>query len=944
MPRPFPLVGRDDALTVLDGALTAAEASEGGCVVIDGPAGIGKTRLLTAATTAAGTRGIAVAAGRATELDRVAPLTTLLAALRGSEPAVLDESRMAGLTRHQDAKFWVLDQLCERLERYCRNRSLVIAVDDVQWVDELTALALRVMVPALRSVPLLWLLSRRSQTARTPAAATVDWLIGEGAQVINLQPLGPSPTAELCANVLGHHPGPGLLRLAEGAGGNPFLIEELLTTLRRAGRIRTTGGSAEVTDGPLPTDFVATVERRLGELPGEVRRLLEAGAVLGRPFTLHEAAGLLARPTVELLDATRAAVDADALVDSGTSLWFRHNLIREAVYDGLPGSARQALHREAVTVLKTEGRPAAEIAEHFVHGAQQVGPQSLRLLRTAVDEVAHSAPGAAADLILRTLDLLRGDDPGRLQLIADAIRLLASAGRLGEAQKLGDIYLSCGLSAPDEAAILLGLAEALKHAGHDREVVALTQRALCREGVPTHDHAHLLGVQAHGMLQLGELDEAQSAAARAVELGRLAGIHPAVVVGDVASSAAAYARGDLNLALRHADEAVTLADRVRGEASHRHPRLWLGRALVALDRTDRAQHVYEADRQIAEQLGTVWSQPLSQLFQADLLLSTGQLGDAEAAAEAGLLAAEQLGATACAPALLATLAHLAVRREDGEAARRHLDRARLYLDSGVCATDEEVGWETALYHDADGRPADAYEAIRGIYPALDERPYLLVQEPLAAAYLIRFALAVGAREQAQMVVDAARAAAGRNPGVASLAGAALHAHGLLHNDLDALRASVTAYRISPRPLCRASACEDLAAAERLRGDAAAAPGLLDQALSLYAESGAQRDAQRVQSRLRRTRSRRPAGQVAARRPKSGWASLTESELRVARLVAQGRTNREVAAQLFLSRHTVDSHIRHAFAKLRVSSRVELARLVLENDREAVSPAVSPAVR
>ncbi|GAA3954771.1 helix-turn-helix transcriptional regulator [Actinoplanes auranticolor] len=936
MPSPFPLVGRDDTQAALDGALEALAGGTGGCLVIEGPAGIGKTRVLTAAVGAAGERGITVAAGRTTELDRVAPLTTFLAALRTSVPPVLDETRMADITRHPDAKFWLVDQLSERVEQFCRDRPLVIAIDDIQWVDELTSLALRVMVPALQSSSVLWLLARRSHISRTPAAAMVDWLIDEGARSLPLEPLDPPAAARFCVNVLGARPGPGVLALADGADGNPFLLEELLTTLQATGRIHRSGGLAEVSEGPLPASFVTTVDRRLSELPAHVRRLLEVGAVLGRPFTLHEVAGLLAQPTAELLGATRDAVDAGTLIDSGSSLWFRHNLIREAVYDGLPGSARQALHREAVTVLRNEGRPAAEIAEHFVHGAQQVDPQSMELLRDAIDEVAHSAPGAAADLIMQTLDLLRGDDPGRLQLIADAIRLLASAGRLAEAQKLGDIYLSCGLSAPDEAAILLGLAEALKHAGQDREAVAYIERALCREGVPTPDQARLLGVQAHGLLQVGELDAAQRAAAGAVEQGGLSGTHSAVVLGGAAQSAVAYARGELDLALRHADDAVTLADRVRGEAPHRHPRLWLGRALVALDRTDRAGYVYEADRRIADQLGTVWSRPLSQLFQADLLLSTGQLGDAEAAAEAGLLAAEQLGATACAPALLATLAHLAVRRKDQTAARRHLDRARHYLDTGVCATDEEVQWETALYHDADGRPEAAFEALSSLYPILGDRPYLLVHEPLAAASLTRFALAVGARHEAASVVAAARRVADRNQGVVSLNGAALHAEGLLHDDLDALRAAVTAYRTSPRPLCRASALEDQAVAERSRGDDAAAPALFEQALSLYADAGAHRDVQRLQGRLRRARSGRPTGRGTARRPKSGWGSLTESELRVVRLVAQGRTNREVAAELFLSRHTVDSHIRHAFAKLRVSSRVELTRLALENDRGTAS--------
>ncbi|MEV4627342.1 AAA family ATPase [Micromonospora sp. NPDC049523] len=936
MPRQFPLVGRDETMAVLDSAVAAVAQGSGGCVVIEGSAGIGKSRVLAAATARADALGVGVAAGRATELDRVAPLTTFLAALRGSTPQVLDEAQLADLMRHQDAKFWLVDRLCEFVESYCRDRSLVITLDDAQWLDELTSLALRVMVPALSSAPLLWLLTRRYPAGRSPADDTVEWLVGEGAQRLALGPLDPEATAQLCANVLGGRPGPGLLALADGGGGNPFLLEELLTTLQSADRIRHVGGLAEISGDGLPSSFVTAVDRRLGELPVELRRLLEAGSVLGRPFTLHEVAGLLAQPTAELLDATRTAVESETLVDDGDTLWFRHSLIREAIYDGLPGAARKALHRDAATVLRAEGRPSPEVAAHFVSGAQQVGPQAMEILREALDEVAHSTPGAAADLILRTLDLLTEQDPARLRLIADAIRLLASAGRLAEAQRLGDVYLGCELPTPDEAAIRLGLAEALKHAGQNREVVGYTSRALAQQGVPTRDYANLLAVQAHALLQLDDLTGARDSATRAVELGELSGNHPAMVSGGAAQSAVAYARGDLDLALRYADDAVVLTNRVHGEAQHRHPRLWLGLALASLDQTEQAAEVYAADRRISNQLGTVWSHPLSHLFRADLLVSTGQLADAEAEAEAGLLAAEQLGATACAPALLATLAHLAVRREDQPAARRYLRRVQQRLDSGVSATPEEVRWELALYQDAEGSPATAFETLKGIYPALLDRPYLLVQEPSAAPHLIRLALAVAARDDAEVVVDAIRRLADRNPSVCSLAGAALHAEGLFGEDLDTLRAAVAAYRASPRPLARASALEDLGRAEQARGNGDAAAQSMEQALTLYADAGARRDAKRARTRLYAMTARRTSGR-GSRRPKTGWASLTQSELRVVRLVAKGLTNREIGTRLFLSRHTVDSHVRHAFGKLQLSSRVELTRVVMTNSPDTDEP-------
>ncbi|MFJ8581120.1 AAA family ATPase [Micromonospora sp. NPDC093277] len=929
MPRQFPLVGRDDTMAVLDSAVAAVARGTGGCVVVEGPAGIGKSRILATAMELAGARGVSVAAGRATELDRVAPLTTFLAALRGSAPPVLDESRLADLTRHQDAKFWLVDRLCEFVEGYCRDRCLVIALDDAQWLDELTSLALRMMVPALSSAPLLWLFARRHPAARSPADDTVDWLVGEGARRLSLGPLDPGVAAAFSANLLDARPGPNLLALVDGAGGNPFLLEELLTTLQSAGRIRRVDDLAEISGDRLPGSFVTAVDRRLTELPAGTRRLLEAGSVLGRPFTLHEVAGLLAQPAAELLDATRSAVESETLVDDAGRLWFRHSLIRDAVYDGLPGAARKALHRDAAAVLRAEGRPSPEVAAHFVSGAQHVGPQAMEILREALDEVAHSTPGAAADLILRTLDLLTEQDPARLRLIADAIRLLASAGRLAEAQRLGDIYLGCELPIPDAAAIQLGLAEALKHVGQNREVVGYTSRALDQQGVPTRDCANLLAVQAHALLQLDDLPAAQESAGRAIELGELSGNHPAIVSGGSAQSAVAYARGELDVALRHADDAVALTNRVHGEARHRHPRLWLGLALAALDQTEQAAEVFAADRRISEQLGTVWSHPLSYLFRADLLLATGQLADAEAEAEAGLLAAEQLGATACAPSLLATLAHLAVRRADQLAARRYLHRVRQYLDEGVSVTPEEVRWELALFQDAEGDPATAFETVKGIYPTLRGRPYLLVQEPLAAPHLTRLALQATARDEAETVAAAIRRLADRNPSVCSLAGAALHTEGLLGGDLDALRAAATAYRASPRPLCRASALEDLAVAEQSRGSSDAAAQSMELALSLYADAGARRDAKRARDRLRAMTSRR-SSRRGSRRPKTGWDSLTQSELRVVRLVARGLTNREIGTQLFLSRHTVDSHVRHAFGKLQLSSRVELTRVVMTN--------------
>jgi DNA-binding CsgD family transcriptional regulator len=117
--------------------------------------------------------------------------------------------------------------------------------------------------------------------------------------------------------------------------------------------------------------------------------------------------------------------------------------------------------------------------------------------------------------------------------------------------------------------------------------------------------------------------------------------------------------------------------------------------------------------------------------------------------------------------------------------------------------------------------------------------------------------------------------------------------------------------------------------------------LLDEARAIVAAAGATADEIRIGRHLRSVGARVPGR--AERRPRTGWLSLTGSELRVARLVADGLTNREVAGRLFLSPHTVDSHLRHAFAKLGIASRVELATIVVANDRLRADAAVDDEV-
>lgn len=898
-----------------------------------GVAGIGKTRVIEAVVADALTLGLAVAPGRATELDRVAPPRTLLSALRSCRPKTID---LSGLEDADANRFRYLDRLGEALEEYVARQPLLVAIDDAQWSDEFSALALRVLVPALASSPVRWLVARRPAPTPSAAREAIDWLVGEGATEVRLAPLDEESVSRLCAHVLDAPVDATVLTLAGRGQGNPFLVEQLLRGLNAVGQIQVSEGVATVVGDELPSSFLSAVEQRLRSLSAPALRLLDAGSVFGRPFTIHGAAALCGVRPSELVPAATEAMAAGVLIENDTQLEFAHDLLRQAIYNNMPGPARATMHREAASVVRDEGCSAVEIAEHLVRGGRTGDRAAVEVLRRAATEVAARAPSTAADLILRALDMLGEHDEERFRLCADAVRLLASAGRLVEASDLGEAALHHGLDAGTEATLLFGLAEAQKHAGQNRAAVDYTVRALARPNVPEPVRARLHAIASHALLYVDDMPAADRAGAEADRLGAATGETGASVFGCTARSVVARAEGRLDDALAHARHAVDLADAAGGEARHRHPRIWLGGALAALDRFDEADSAYQTGRAEAEQLGTAWSQPLWHFYRAGLLLSRADLDEAVAEAEAGLRIAEQLTARQLGVPILGLLTRVAVLRAQLPVARNHLRRMQRLLDDGITAAPEDVAWSIATLQEADGSFQPALSTLADLYHRLPGRQLLLSNDPAAAPTLVRLALAAGAPERARATVAAARSLAHANPSVASLAGGAAHAEGLLRRDLDALRESVDAFRRSPRPLARASALEDTGLAEHGAGDRARAVELLEEALDIAGAAGARRSTARLEKRLRRLGVRLRPG-ARERPPPTPFGGLTPAELRVARLVAQGLTNGETAKELVISHHTVDSHLRSAFAKLGINSRVELTRLIVEHDGPSTPP-------
>ncbi len=842
--------GRETILYEIRQALGRAASGGGGCLVVEGAAGTGKSELLRLAGMHGEASGFGLVAGTAVPLDTGAPFSTLRRVLRENLSA---RDYVLLTDRRTFDPLAPVDRIVEFLRRSTRDRPLLVALDDAHLVDDLTADALRNLIDASVTLPVLWILARGASRTPGHAQETIDWLIREGAARHRLESLSPEAVAEISAELLGACPDDDVLALVARVNGNPFLLNELLVTSLSDGRICVQDGVAVLLDAEPAPAFRQAVVHHLRGLSHECLRILDAVAVLGQRFSIHEAAGLLGRNPVELLPLIGELIAASVLEDEGPTLAFRHPLVRETLYDRLSEPTRTALHREAAATLWREGRSAPTFLEHLMLGRRGEGDG---LVPAAAHPEARFAPETE-------------------QFAPEAGPFVPETGPfLPEAGQLALTGTGRGPAAPP--------------APPPAPYAELMYRTTLR----------------------------YSAA-------QVQGLHAQMV---------AHARAALRIARDHGDR-----------TSRAHHQLWLAVALTASDEFDQAGEILAERCDPSDHVALPWVRPMWHYHRAQLKLAAGQLEEADEDAVEAVRICERLAAPALAVGPLALRIRVAVHRHELTEANRHVVHASRLSAAASGAAREELSWVTALLHSAEENRESALDTLSPVYSGVPKRPLLLTREPHAGACLVRTAMSAGDSERATAVAEAARLVATRNPTVVSAVAAAAHAEGVLCNDVGRLRAAVSAYRSGPRPLSLAAATEDLALAENEAGGRSTAIGLLNEALARYQNHGARGDALRVRKTLRslavrrRTRGRdRDLDPVEG--PRARWDQLTPSELRVVRLVAQGLTNREVAEKLFLSPHTVDSHLRHSFTKLGVTSRVELTRQVLTH--EEVPPAGS----
>ena len=920
------LLGRERELELLTQVLDDTAAGGGGWHVITGAPGIGKTQLLRVVIALAAERGLTVAAREAFRLDQAAPLLTLAGALRDCRPPTSAFEWLVQREPERADPLGTLQRLRTSLEKAAEERPLLIVIDDAQWMDELSALAVRELMPALASSPVRWLIAHRppaGEDHETPGHQLVRWLLRDAGPSIQLGALDDAAIAELSADVVAAEVDNTVLALAASCGGNPLRTEQLLKALLATRQLVVAGGMGSVVGDDLPSSFVDSVREVLDALSKPAGWLLRAASVFGRPFDIPELARLVRQDPAELYPLVHEAMNG-FLVDDCDRLGFAHDLVRQAVYNLVPGPMRQQLHREVAAITRDAGRPALEVAEHQLKSGRSGAADAVRMVRSMAREIARVAPGAAADVMLQALNAVALDDPDRPGLIADTVGLLASAARLDEARRLGRTALSAGLAPETEALLLLGLAEACKHGGLNELTVRYADQALRHDDIPAGVRARLHAVRAHALCYLGDLSGADESGAAADALGRDSGEYGAAVFGLTGRSLVAFAEGRLRDALDHARTATAAADQFGGEARHRHPRIWLGGALTVLDEFEEAEAVFRQGRRESDRAGSAWAEPLWHYFQTTLLYARGRLDEATVEAESGVAVAEQHGANALAMPLLGMLVRLAVLRGDLRGAQGHLNQVRRLAEGGVTAVPEDVLWAEAVLLDATGAAATASTLLRGFYVTLPERPTLIAADPAAAADLVRIARRAGHPHHASMAVRAARRLAEQNPDSHSAAGAAAHSSGLDRGDLDQLRRAVDEFRRAGRPLALAAALEDTALLGRGQVPDDTVRSWCDEALSIVVAAGADRARARMEEMLGAwgAVAPEPAREVVPCLPQ-----LTPAERKVAIRVGSGMTNSEVADALFISKHTVDAHLRNIFSKLGVRRRAELAAIV-----------------
>ncbi len=929
------LLERERELDALDRAVADAADGEGRLVVIEAPAGLGKTCLAEAAAEAAERNGLRALRARGSELERDFAFGCVRQWL---EPVVqstdaASPSLFAGAARlawplfethadgrapppSGDATFRLLRGLYWLCANLAGERPLLLSLDDAHWTDTRTLRFLAFLAVRLDGLPAVVMLTTRPGEPGERGALLARLAQNPLADVLSPAPLSREAAGVLVARAFAGDSDPAFTDACHRAtNGNPLYLSALLNQARQD-RASPTADQAQRVSQLGPKAVFRAVLLHLGSAPAAAFQLARILCVLGDGAGLAEAAALAG------MSERRAGEAADALVGRSLlrrdeRLSFAHPVVRETIYAEMPPHEREALHARAAEVLHDLGASGERVAAHLLRSEPRGSVRAVEILRGAAKAcLARGAPDIAAVHLKRAL---REPPPPqeRAEMIWELGRALFHAGEREGVERLREA---------------LGLVDGRRS--------ALIARELAHALVPLELNEEAVAALEHAIGELGD-DDWELALQLEAEMASAGRLHPATcertgrrirrhigIGGDSPAERAVLTSLAMERLLSGAPVAEAAALAMRALDGGLLAEQGVGSVifydapyvLIVSDRLDLAARVCEEALADARRRGSQFGFALASSFRADVAYRWGSVANAEAEARASMAAASEAGwhiADYALAFLIDALIELD-RLDEAETALKRgghdvfipatfmhgrllLSRARLRLargqrDAGLADLEElgrrELRWRARC--------------------------------PAALPYRSTAAMALaerGERDDA-VALAAEELELARRFGVPRAIGIALRALGRAsggERGIELLQQSVTELEGSPAPLEHARSLVEVGATLRRGNQRAEGRHALTRGLEFARRCGSSGLAQRAEAELRASGVRPPA------ELRSGPDELTPSERRVCELAAEGLSNPEIAQALFVTRKTVETHLGRAYRKLGISGRGKLSR-------------------
>ena len=909
------LIGRDIELSMLVRLIGEVAEGRGNSVLIEGEPGIGKSALARAALVHARDAGCQVFWGAGDELGQALPLLPLLEGLRVHEPSAnprrnaivrLLRGELAA-DRGTDVSAALAEQLLALVAEQCAAAPTVLVVDDLQWADQASVTLWGRLARSVRETPLLVVGMMRPVPQREDLLA-LRRAVGDAAR-LQLTGLPEAAVAELIAALVGGQPDDKLLRLADGAAGNPLYITELVAALDRSSSVTVTdGGAAQLTSGPAPSSLSAAIADRLGFVSGSVREVLRAAALLGVDFAVQDLATVLGRSVTGLIPAVDEARTAGVLAESGRGLGFRHPMIRAALYDEMPVPVRAAWHRDAGRALAEAGAPADRVARQLLSAVG--GPRGptdpmdewmLQWLAGTAELLVGQAPRVAAELLRPAVSSSPAGSAQHDSLVGKLADALFRVGDVAEAEQVADRALGYVVEPDLLVDLHWTLVQCRMQLGRSAESLAALDLALASPGISGRHRARLLVLAARMHSNVGEVEKAGRVAATALAAASETGDNWAIGWALHVLTIVTAVQGQLTDALPLFDRALTVT---QTDPALTNLRLLLqinqAVTLGCLDRYEEAIAAARQARHLAHQVGTAIRLAQAHSALGQLLFDSGRWDEATAEVEAQR---EDLKEPAAACSDLGIAAVICFHRGEPAAARRHLAAAVPHAER----IGNRVIGPLALARSLDAEQADALPEALAVLTAgfADNKEELEEIEEL-----LRRRCPAGHGELATWPPRRPSPATPRRspPDRRSRTGRptrciAAECWTMTPPDCCGPRNGMMA---ASRPLLQAKALEAAAGDFIVADDRDQARAAFTLAVEIYSALGAVTDVARLQTIFRAHGIRR-GPHSKHRQARSGWDSLTQTETKVAALVGAGAVQPGDRRQAV----PVPAHRRHA---------------------------------